>query len=284
MAKLTKIILSILKWLLIIGLSLIALLFISMEAFDYYLSSDKGTQWLYKGVSQPINKISHTKSGVRYLTIGEEDKQPLLLIHGAPGGSYDWIGLAKQDAIYDQYKLIIVERPGYFGTKPRKAEKSILVQTQRILEVLDLEEQKAVVMGHSYGAPIAVLAGALAPDKIDRVIGLSGQYDPSNEIVMGISHWVNFKIFRYLIPRYIWSANVEKLSHAKALEDIVPYYAKVAVPVILIHGDKDTLVYYENSPYLMAKLLGQKELITLAGKDHPIHMQEASYLADFLIN
>ena len=73
------------------------------------------------------------------------------------------------------------------------------------------------------------------------------------------------------------------MTHVKALEEIEPKYASVAVPVVLIHGNKDTLVFYENSPYLMKKLNGtEKELITLEGKDHPIHMQEAAYLASYL--
>ncbi len=278
-----KIILSVFKWLLIVVFSLVAVLFLSMELLDYYLSSEQGTRWLYKSVPRPINEIKFTESGVRYLTIGDTQKQPLLLLHGAPGGAYDWLGLAKQEKIYEKYYLVILERPGYFGTKPRKAERSIKVQTDRAIEVLNKLPQKAVVMGHSYGGPIAVLMGAYAPEKIEKVIGLSGQYDPSNEIYQSISKYVHFKLFSFLIPRYIWSANVEKMTHAKALEEIVPLYEEVDVPVILIHGDKDTLVKYENSPYLMEKLNGiQKEMITLEGKDHPIHMQEAGYLADFL--
>ncbi|MFT7589499.1 MAG: pimeloyl-ACP methyl ester carboxylesterase, partial [Limisphaerales bacterium] len=207
----------------------------------------------------------------------------LILIHGAPGSTFDWIGFAMDEKIYNRYRLLIVDRPGYGATKPRGVEKSIIKQAEQLLEVLKDEKQAAYILGHSYGAPVAVIMGALSPEKIAFICGASGQYDPDNEITMQVNHWVNFGIFKYLLPRWLWVSNVEKLSHPDAQRELMSYYEKVDVPVGLIHGDKDSLVPYENSPWLM-NYLPDVEMETWEGKDHAIHFSDTDQLVDYMLN
>ncbi|NRB51316.1 MAG: alpha/beta hydrolase [Saprospiraceae bacterium] len=272
------------RWVLYIALALVAILFIVIESFDRYVSSEKGTRWWYKDIPRKDWTINYTPSGLRYLEIGDADKQPLLLVHGAPGSVMDWSAMAKRERIYEKYRLLVVDRPGYGGTKPRGAEKDLRVHAEKILEVLEGETQKAVIMGHSYGGPIAVIMGAIQPEKIAKIVGVSGQYDPDNEVTFRISYFLNFKIFRFLLPRMLWVSNVEKLSHPAALRSILPLYAKISVPVVLIHGDADTLVPYPNSPFLMELMKNDKELVTIADGDHPLQMQAPDMLVDFVLN
>lgn len=272
------------RWALYVGLALVAILFIVIESFDRYISSERGTRWWYKDIPSKDWTINFTPSGVRYLEIGDAEKQPLLLIHGAPGSVLDWSAVAKRQRIYEKYRLLIVDRPGYGGTKPKGAEKDLQVHAEKILEVLENETQKAVIMGHSYGGPIAVIMGAMQPEKIAKIVGVSGQYDPDNEITFRISYLLNFKIFKYLLPRMLWVSNVEKLSHPDALREIMPMYPKITVPVVLMHGDADSLVPYENSPFLMELLSTDKELITVADGDHPLQMQTPDLLVDFVLH
>lgn len=272
------------RWALYIGLALVAILFIVIESFDRYISSEKGTRWWYKDIPRQDWTIKFTPSGLRYLEVGDADKQPLLLVHGAPGSVLDWSAVAKRQRIYEKYRLLIVDRPGYGGTKPRGAEKDLRVHAEKILEVLEGETQQAVVMGHSYGGPIAVIMGAIQPEKIAKIVGVSGQYDPDNEVTFRISYLLNFKLFRYLLPRMLWVSNVEKLSHPDALREIMPMYPKISVPVVLIHGDADSLVPYENSPFLMELMNTDKELVTIADGDHPLQMQTPDLLVDFVLN
>lgn len=274
--------LKVLKWTFYILIFLGIILFLFIEFFYRYLSSERGAFWLYDKTPRPVT-LHYTESGIRYLSIGDMDKQPLLLIHGAPGGLFDWSMLSRRESIYDQYRLLVPERPGYGGTKPKGPEPSIKKQAERLLEVLNGETQKAVVMGHSYGAPIAVVMGALQSEKIKKVIGVSGQYDPDNEITFKISYLFRAKFFKYLMPRILWVSNVEKLTHPQAQREVVPLYSQVEVPVLLIHGDADSLVPYENSPYLMQFLGDRGQMITLPGYDHPLQMQMPDYLADVVM-
>lgn len=273
------------RWLIYIVVGLLVILLIFVEGFDRYISTEKGTRWLFNDIPyKETLKINFTQSGVRYLTIGDTTKTPLVLIHGAPGSAFDWKAFSKRKRIYDKYRLIIVERPGYGGTKPRSVEKSIKVQAERIIEVLEQEVDSAVVLGHSYGGPVAIAMAALKPSKIIEVIGVSGQYDPDNEVTMKISYFIKYKIFKYLLPRWIWVSNEEKLSHPAAQRQILPLYNQVNVPTILVHGTADALVPYENSTFLMKFLANKGQLVTWEGYDHPVHMTATDALVDFVLD
>ena len=273
---------KILRWVGYSILILITLLFVFIESVDWYMSSTKGTNWMFSDITRNVT-INRTSSGLRYLSIGADNKPPLLLIHGAPGGYFDWKGLASKEEIYNHYRLLIVDRPGYGGTKPRGAETSIKVQVERIMEVLEKETQPVVVMGHSYGAPIAIVMGAMHPDRISKVLGISGQYDPDNEIIFKISYLGNIPPIRWLMPRLLRVSNREKLTHPNELRAILPYYNQVQAKVVLVHGNADSLVPYENSPFLMKFLNRKNKLITLEGYDHPLQMQAVDELLEILL-
>lgn len=276
--------LKIFQWLIFIVLGIYSLFALYIETFDRYIATDKGALWYYSDIpNADALEVKRTPSGVRYLSLGDPNQQALLLIHGAPGSIMDFKAFCRSETLQKKYRLLVVERPGYGGTKPRRAEPSIKIQAERIAEILDAETQAAIILGHSYGGPLAVLQGAIKPEKIEKIIGVSGAYDPDNEVTMEISHYINFSIYAYMMPRLLWASNVEKLSHPDGLREIVPMYRQVTVPVVLIHGDADTLVPYENTPWLL-ELLPNAELIRLAGKEHPVHMTFTQYFVDYLLN
>ncbi len=263
---------------------LIIVLLVALEIFDRYISSEKGTRWLYSATPHQNIEINRTKSGIRYLSIGDPDKPSLLLVHGAPGCVLDWVAIAKRKKVYDQYRLLIPDRPGYGGTKPRGAVVSIKEQAEWLLDVLEAEQTTATVLGHSYGAPIALAMGALDPQRVEKVYGVSGQYNPDNEIIFYVSHFIVFPIFKYILPRMVWVSNEEKMGHPNALREVQSLFHQIKVPLVLIHGDKDTLVLYENSTALKEELQDKAKLITMKGHNHPVHVQVPDKLLEIVLS
>jgi len=278
---------AIVKWGLMVAFILAVLLLLLAEVLDRYWSTAVGAYRLYRKIPADGIVLKYASSGVRYARIGDRSLQPLLLIHGAPGSLFDWKSLAKRSILYDRYYLLVVERPGYGGTRPREPLPSIVEQAKRLGVVLEEEEAEAVVIaGHSYGAPISLVLAALQPERVAHVYGLSGQYDPENEVVFGVSHWVKYWPFRYLMPRILWVSNIEKLSHAEAQREALSYYTAVKAPVTLVHGDADKLVPFANSVFVKQQLErtpAPVELITLEGKRHPIQLQMPHEIAVLLL-
>jgi pimeloyl-ACP methyl ester carboxylesterase len=91
---------------------------------------------------------------------------------------------------------------------------------------------------------VAALLAALYSSKVSRTILLSPAIDPEKEKVFWFS-----KFGRYTLSKSLQVATVEKLSHAKQLETLLPYWNKVRGKVIHLHGTKDRLVSYENTAF-----------------------------------
>ena len=268
-----------LKWLFLVFAILVLILLLFAEGIDRYWGSERGALHLYSEVQQPKN-LQRTPGGIRYIEIGNPTKPALLFIHGAPGSLFDGLALAKVDSIYEDFRLLIIDRPGYGGTRPHKPLPSIWQQAVRCSEVLESETEKSLVVGHSYGAPIGVVMGALYPDKIERVVSLSGQFDPDNEIVFPISHWIRPQLFKWILPRMIWTSNEEKMNHDKAQKDVLNLYPLMQPEVLVVHGDQDKLVPYGNAAFIMKQLPENAQLWTLPGKDHPIHITDIDFVIE----
>jgi pimeloyl-ACP methyl ester carboxylesterase len=128
-----------------------------------------------------------------------------------------------------------------------------------------------------------VALGSIVPEQIKHIYGISGAYNPELEVTFGISYWINFQLFRYLLPRPIWVSNVEKLGHPQALRETVPLFQSVKAPTTLIHGTADTLVPFSNSTYLQALLPSHTPLIALPGQEHPVHVMMPDYFVRLLL-
>ena len=273
---------KVLRWVLI-GLLLLPLLgMLAMEGVDRYLASDRGAKWFYRKVPASVT-VLHTDNGLRYLEIGDPALPALLLLHGSPGGLFDWRSMAVDSAVTGRFRLLVVERPGYGGTKPRGAEPSIRAQASRCLEVLAREKQPVVLMGYSYGAPVAMAMAGLAPNRITGVVGVSGQYNPNDEMILRISPFLRWGVFRFLMPRMLWVSNEEKMNHFAALEEVLPLFDNVQAPILLLHGDADAIVPYDNSPWLAERLGGKPRVVTLPGVDHGVPFGHMDVLVNVVL-
>jgi len=273
---------KILRVLLLLALGLAVLGLLGLEGLDRYLSTDRGARWIYRKTPEPI-AVHYTDSGLRYIEIGDPEKPALMLLHGSPGSIMDWRGFARDPAVYDQYRLLIPERPGYGGSKPRKAEPSVREQARRCLEVLSGEGVPTVVAGYSYGAPVGLAMAGMAPDKVARFVGVAGQYNPDEEMTLPISYMIRFGIFRYMLPRWLWVSNVEKLGHPAALREAMPLFDQANVPIDLIHGLPDAIVPYGNSPWLEKRLGERVRVHSVAQVGHEMPFSSMDTIVQFVL-
>jgi pimeloyl-ACP methyl ester carboxylesterase len=94
----------------------------------------------------------------------------LVLLHGQPGSAADWQQLA--GLLPTGLRAVAVDRPGY-GANPRSPA-GFAANARAVLEELDsLGIQRAVLVGHSYGGGVALMAASMAPHRVEAVVLLA---------------------------------------------------------------------------------------------------------------
>lgn len=223
---------------------------------------------------------------------------PVLVLHGAPGGSDQGIAAARALAL--DARVIAPSRPGYLGT-PLTTGRSPAQQADAVVELLDaLDVARAVVLGTSGGGMAAV---ELAVRNPERVLGLalwSAVTSPmriwSGPMVHGpLSRRSTGERLLGLVRRFP-ALLVGRAAHDPRTVDaalaiagtVLPIgprreglindtrsaasydptaTARVGVPTLVVHGTKDRNVPYSQATRAAAAIPGSR-LVTVRGGTH----------------
>jgi pimeloyl-ACP methyl ester carboxylesterase len=113
--------------------------------------------------------------GLELAVLDEGDGQPVLLLHGFPDSSYLW---RKQvpALVAGGFRVIAPDLRG-FGESDRPEAVEDYAITRSLADVLALLDalgiERTHVVGHDYGAALAWVAAAFAPDRVERLVVLS---------------------------------------------------------------------------------------------------------------
>lgn len=111
----------------------------------------------------------------------DEATQHVVLLHGngTMGEDFELSGLVEEAA--QRYRVWVFDRPG-FGYSTRPADRPWRPQEQADLIHAALQQlgvQRPVVLGHSWGAHVALALGVLHPQDVAALVLASGYYTPS---------------------------------------------------------------------------------------------------------
>jgi pimeloyl-ACP methyl ester carboxylesterase len=103
---------------------------------------------------------------IHYLDLGPREAQVLVLIHGL-GGQLQHFTYAMADLLSDDFRLIVVDRPGAgYSDRDSSALAAFSEQARMIGELLDiLKVDNPVLVGHSLGGAISLAMALDRPDK-----------------------------------------------------------------------------------------------------------------------
>ena len=215
-------------------------------------TSDKKTYKTFKKKNIPVTIKKHHLQSVDYKVrvVNSAFDTPkdiaLFIVHGAPGSSKSYYKYLQDSLLLSKANLYSIDRPGYGYSNFGKTEVSITKQAKVVSEIINkLPEKKVIVLGHSFGGPIAAYA-SLYSSKIKSVMMLAPALDPDNEKFLKIAYFGKWKLTKWLTPGALATAADEKFAHIEELTKIKGDWQNITTPMMHIHGSKDAIVPYEN--------------------------------------
>lgn len=208
-------------------------------------------------------------------TTGADTLPPLLLIHGAPGAWYGYMNMVDDSLLQQKYHIIAVDRLGYNHSSYRKKRFVTSIDTQARAAALALSlnhsRQKGVILGRSYGAPIAAKIAILNPQRFNKLVMLAPAIDPSTEKFWWFSKPAKWWIVRMWLPHRLNVATFEKFAHVKELEKLSNEWSQLEVPTTVVQGGKDWIVDPSNLDFARKQLTNKTaEFIYLPEAGHLI--------------
>jgi pimeloyl-ACP methyl ester carboxylesterase len=250
----------------IVGISYLLIIAIGFT-LDYYYQfrlSDDATSAYFNGKKQPINIRYYQTHGreMRYVFTDDNAAKPtILLIHGAPSSSSYYRDYLSDTLLRQQANLFAVDRPGYgysgFGDPVIDIQQQAAM-IRPILDSLHQAHRPVILVAASYGTSVASRIAMDYPQLVDGLVLLAPALAPGEEKTYSISYVLETPLFRWVQPRMIHSANVEKLSHEQQLRNMLPYWKNITVPVIYFQGDKDELIYTSNAAFAKSQLVNSQ--------------------------
>ena len=192
----------------------------------------------FKEASIPI-KIKEdifNQKKYQYLEVFTEknnDKPILLLVHGAPGSSYEFKHLLLDKEILKKADLISVDRLGYGNSGYGISEPSLEIQAKQLYHIANkYKGRKLIAIGHSYGGPIITKMAVEYPNDLDAVILLAPAIDPNLEKYEGIAKLGRWKLTKWLMSKAFQVAAIEKKHHVSELKKLENDLQKIKIPVL----------------------------------------------------
>ena len=261
------------------------------SCFSRFVMTERELKEHYKNksVKPTYFTIKNDSVSLFCATTGSDTLPPLLLVHGAPGAWYGSRNLLDDTLVQKQYHIIAMDRLGYNKSRfkgRRGAVTSIETQAIAIHEALRLNRSSktGVVMGSSFGGPIAAKIAIMYPDRFHQLIMLAPAIDPDNEKYWWFHLFIRGGLVRALMPRFVNNATDEKFAHVEELKKLLPEWSKLSVPITMVQGGEDNVVYPSNLDFAKKRLLGKPaEFVFLPGSGHMIRTQNPDLVRSIVL-
>jgi len=247
-------------------------------------------------------------AGVRVHYVRQGDGPPVVYVHGAKGSVYDFV-LSIGPRLAERYTAVAFDRPGS-GFSGRAAEDGGSPQAQAAVlraAAAALGLERPVLVGHSFGAAVALAWALDAPGEVAAVVTLGGYVLPlggpppwvvalmrSRTTLRAVGRLGRSRLGRPLVEsalrraffpgrppeEYVRIAPALALDEARLINDgddrksaeaglraLQPRYARLAAPVVIVVGEQDRMVPPSTSEKLHA-LLPRSEIVRLPGGGH----------------
>jgi pimeloyl-ACP methyl ester carboxylesterase len=259
-------------------------------------------------------------NGVRLHYVERGSGEPLVLLHGNGSMIEDFDSSGLIDLAAKNYRVIVFDRPGFgHSDRPRNVVWTPDAQAELIKLALErLDVSHATVLGHSWGAAVAVALALKFPDLVRGLVLASGYYYPTmRPDVVAMSApalpLVGDVLGHTLSPvmsRLMWPLMMAKIFgprpvphkferfpkemalrpsqiRASAAESalMIPdtfhfrgHYADLKMPVVIIAGEQDRLVDIDKQSARLHSDVSQSTFHRVPETGHMIHQTATNHV------
>jgi pimeloyl-ACP methyl ester carboxylesterase len=256
--------------------------------------------------------------GVRLHYVERGSGPPLVLLHGNGSMIQDFDSSGLIDLAARNYRVIVIDRPGFgHSDRPRNVVWTPAAQAELINGALHrLGISHAVVLGHSWGASVAIALALKYPKLVDGLVLASGYYYPTlRPDVLALSAPavpIVGDVLAYtlspIVGRVMWPLVMAKIFsprpvpakfegfpkemalrpsqiRASAAESalMIPdafyfrgQYADLKMPVVIVAGDEDKVVDIDTQSTRLHHDVSQSKFHRVRGAGHMVHQSAPS--------
>jgi pimeloyl-ACP methyl ester carboxylesterase len=219
------------------------------------------------GTMERINFTAGVPEGWRISALQTPERPnatwKVVIITGTPSWSEYW---APTIAASPQTREIIVaDRPGFRTSEPEEAVRDLAKQADALAPMLEAREgQRVLLVGQSFGAPVATLMAQRYPDRVDAIVLVSayfGDRGPTARRLFGAG-----RLVQGMLDRDLKNSITEVRAQTEQLPAVWAALRGLRQPVVFIHGDDDTFVPLDADQRIAAEY--GHTLVTVPGGDH----------------
>lgn len=219
---------------------------------------------------------------ISYLASGDPKGQRVIFIHGTPGEATDWMPFLL-NVPAGQHRLAI-DRPGFGESGPGRPVVALSEQARAIAALLKDGQGPAILVGSSYGGPVALRVAADYPEVVSGVLLVGAAADPDREETHPLQRLASLRAIDGLLPRPLSHSNAELLALRRELEVLGDGIGQIRAAVTVLQGVDDTLVPAENAAYIAKRLTGteRKRIVFVEQAGHFLHILSTSLVEQVL--
>ena len=258
--------------------------------------------------------------GVRLHYVERGNGRPLVLFHGNGSMIQDFESSGLIDLAAGNYRVIVFDRPGFgHSSRPRNVVWTPEVQAELFKKALDrLNVRRAIVLGHSWGASVAIALAIKYPPLVEALVLASGYYFPTSRadvagssilVLPGIGDIINYTISP-IVSRLLWPSMLRKLFGPRSVPEkfaafpkemavrpsqiragaaeaalMAPAafksskrYSELEMPMIILAGENDRLVDTNEQSVRLHNQVKQSKLHRIASTGHMIQQSATADL------
>jgi len=218
---------------------------------DFSISDEELSDEFKDHEIKPVtNTITIDSNHIHYVYVDRGLKNLAVFVHGSPGSWSAFIDFFKNDTLLADYDLLAIDRPGFGESDHGRPEPSLAQQAAQLKEVVALfPHDNKIMVGHSLGGPVIARIAMDYPKLCDGMVMVAPSIDPGQEKFEWYRPLMKSKIGGAVTPTDFWVSNEEIVALKLELEKMLPLWAQIEIPSIVIQGTKDVLVPKENAEF-----------------------------------